>query len=51
MVLSQTGKQSGEQMVFLYLPLLMSHLPDEARILTEDVKRAVLAVGGKKNAS
>ena len=51
MVLSKTMKrQSKETYISLYVPLLRGHLTTEAQLKIDDIKQAVLEMGGKNNA-
>lgn len=51
MVLSKTMKrQSKETYISLYVPLLRGHLRTEAQSKIDDIKQAVIEMGGKTNA-
>ena len=51
MMLSKTMKrQSKETYILLYVPLLRGHLRTEAQSKIDDIKQAVIEMGGKTNA-
>ena len=50
MVLPKTTKQDGTEVVSMYMPCLIDHLP-ELDIEIAEVKRVVKEMGGKTNAS
>jgi hypothetical protein len=52
MLLSKCNtRTSSEQVISIYMPLLIGHLPSEVTVLIEDIKVATVQMGGRRNAS
>ncbi len=51
MVLSNSKKMDGEEVVSLYMPMLGEHLPRADNTYMMTIKKEVEKMGGKKNAS
>lgn len=45
----KSGTRKGDEVISLYMPLLVGHQSDEVRDKMEEIKKAVVEIGGRKN--